>query len=181
MNINFNTATRGKLQAPHFVSRWELIPCLWLKMWANFPKATQGEFSLSNRDVRGNLCFLSQVEWTPRGSDSKVGLISLQWLKFRFFFHLTRWRHVESTVKIVENTVGVCLIWTGRLTSLWPSRDSRNSMLHNVMMPDSSWKWIGIPNHCANQKGNLGLLPHLQKRPYCFAKANLDSWGVHLN
>ena len=48
------------------------------------------EFSLSNRYVRGTLCFLSQVEWTPRGRDSKEGLISLQWLKFNLVFHLTR-------------------------------------------------------------------------------------------
>ena len=51
---------------------------------------TQEEFSLSSRDVRGTLCFLSQVEWTPRGPDSKEGTISLQWLKFRLVIHLTR-------------------------------------------------------------------------------------------
>ena len=57
---------------------------------SHFPQATQEEFSLSSRDVRGTLCFLSQVEWTPRGPDSKEGPISLQWLKFRLVFHLTR-------------------------------------------------------------------------------------------
>ena len=39
---------------------------LWLKIWANFPPAPQVEFSLSNRYVRGTLCFLSQVEWSAR-------------------------------------------------------------------------------------------------------------------
>ena len=91
---NFSTATRGMLLAPHIVPRWELIPCLWLKRWANVPQAPQEEFSLSIRDVRDSLCFLSQVEWTLRGSHSKEGTFSLQWHKFRLVFHLTRWRHV---------------------------------------------------------------------------------------
>ena len=94
MNINFSTATRGKLHVPHMVPRWELIPCLWLKRCASFPQAPQEEFSLNRRKVRGTLHFLSQVEWTPRGPDSKDGTISLQWIKFRLVFHLTRWRHV---------------------------------------------------------------------------------------
>ena len=94
MNINFSTATGVKLLAPHIVSRWELIPCLWLKRWDNFSQAPQVEFSLSNRYVRGTLCFLSQVKWTVRGPDSKEGWISLQWLQFRPVFHLTRWRDV---------------------------------------------------------------------------------------
>ena len=94
MNINISTATGGKLHAPHIIPKWELIPCLWLKIWANFPPAPQVEFSLSNRYVRGTLCFLSQVEWTARDPDSKEGQISLQCLKFRLVFHLTRWRDV---------------------------------------------------------------------------------------
>ena len=94
MNINISTATRGKLHAPHIDPRWELIPCLWLKIWANFPPGPQVEFSLSNRYVRGILWFLSQVEWTPRDPDSKQGWTSLQWLKFRFVLHLPRWRDV---------------------------------------------------------------------------------------
>ena len=94
MNVNISTATQGKLHAPHIVPSWEMIPCLWLKIWANFPPAPQVEFSLSNRYVRGTLCFLSQVEWTMRDPDSKEGRISLQWLKFRLMFHLTRCRDV---------------------------------------------------------------------------------------
>ena len=94
MNINFSITTRWKLHVPHIVPRWELIRCLWLKRCACFSQAPQEEFSLSSRDVSETLCFLSQVEWTPRGSDSKEGTIYLQWLKFRLVFHLTRWRHV---------------------------------------------------------------------------------------
>ena len=94
MNITFSTASRGKLHAPHMVSIWQLIPCLWLKWWATYPQASQEEFSLSNRYLSGDLCFLSQMEWTPRDPDSKEGWISLQSLKFRLVFHLTKWRHV---------------------------------------------------------------------------------------
>ena len=94
MNINISTATRGKLHAPHIVPSWELIPCLWLKIWANFPRAPQVEFSLCNRYVSGTMCFLSQVEWIARDPDSKEGRIILQSLKFRFVFHLTRWSDV---------------------------------------------------------------------------------------
>ena len=92
MNINISRATRGKFHAPHNVQRWELIPCLWLNILANFPPAPQVEFSFSNRYVRGTLCFLSKVEWTPRDPDLKEGRISMKWLKFRLVLHLTRWR-----------------------------------------------------------------------------------------
>ena len=94
MNINISRATPGKLHAPHIIPSSELIPCLWLKIWANLPPAPQVEFSHSNRYVRGTLCFLSQVKWTARDADSKEGRISLQRLKFRLVFHLTRWRYV---------------------------------------------------------------------------------------
>ena len=94
MNINFSTETRRKITEPHIISRWELIPCHWLKRWTTFPQAPREEFPLSNRYVRGTVCFLSQEEWTPRGPDSIEGRISLQWLKFRLVYQLTRWRHV---------------------------------------------------------------------------------------
>ena len=119
MNINFSTAARGKLHGRHIISRWELIPCLWLKRWPNFPQAVQVELSLSNRYVRGTLCFLSQVERTVRGPDSKEGRISLKWLKLRLIFHLTRWRHVWIPWENLEKAVGVRVIWTGGLTCLW--------------------------------------------------------------
>ena len=119
MNINISTATRGKLHAPHIVPSWELIPCLWLKIWANFPPAPQVEFSLSNRYVRGTLCFLFQVEWTVRDPASKEGWISLQWLKFRLVFHLTWWWDVWIPCGCPNRAVVLHLIWIGGITSLW--------------------------------------------------------------
>ena len=119
MNINISTETRGKLHAPHIIPRWELIPCLWLKIWANFPPAPQVEFSLSYSYVRGTLCFLSQVEWTARDPDSKEGQISLQWFKFRLVFHVTRWRDVWISCGDPRKALGLRLIWTGGIISLW--------------------------------------------------------------
>ena len=119
MNINISTATRGKIHALHIVPRWELIPCLWLKIWANFSPATQVEFSLSNRYVRGTLCFLSQVEWTARDPDSKEGRISLQWLNLASCFISQDEGMPESPVETLEKGIVLRLIWKGGITSLW--------------------------------------------------------------
>ena len=40
--------------------------------------STSEEFSLRNMYVRGNLCFVLQVKWTPRCPDVKEAWISLQ-------------------------------------------------------------------------------------------------------
>ena len=89
-----------------------------MKWSAKFPQALQEDFSLSRKDVRGTLCFLSQVEWTPRGPDSKEGAISLQWLKFRLVFISQDEGMSESPVETLEKALCVRLIWTGGLTSL---------------------------------------------------------------
>ena len=91
-----------------------------MKRCASFSQAPQEEFSLSTRDVSGTLCFLSQVEWTPRGPDYKEGPISLQWLKFRLFFISQDEGTSKSPVETVEKAVGVRLIWTGGLKSICP-------------------------------------------------------------
>ena len=44
MNINFSTVTRGKLHAPHKVSRWELIICLWCRGKPTFHKHLKWSF-----------------------------------------------------------------------------------------------------------------------------------------
>ena len=95
------------------------------------------EFSLSNRYVRGTLCFLSQVEWTARETDSKVGRISLQWLKFRPVFHLTIEGMSESPEETLEKAIVLRLIWIEGITSFDTSRVTRNSRLQKVTMPDS--------------------------------------------
>ena len=89
-NTNFSTGTRGKLHAPHIISRRELIPRILLKRQATFPQAAQEEHSLSNRYVRGTLNLLPHEQWIPRFLNSKESRISLQWLECRIFFHLTR-------------------------------------------------------------------------------------------
>ena len=119
MNISISTAIRGKLHAPHIVPSWELIPCLWLKVWANFPPPSQVEFSLSNMFVRGTLCFLSQVEWTASDPDSRESRISLQWLKFRLLLHITNEGMSEFPVETIEKAIVLRLIWIRGITLLW--------------------------------------------------------------
>ena len=89
-NTNFSTGTRGKLHAPHIVSRRELILRILLKKKATFLQALQEEHSLSNQYVRGTMILLPHVQWIPRFPDSKECQISLQWLECRLVFHLTR-------------------------------------------------------------------------------------------
>ena len=89
-NTNFSTGTRGKLHAPHKVSRRELIPKILLKRLATFPQAPQEELSLSNRYVRRSVNLLPHVQWIMRFPDLKESRISLQWLECRLIFHLTR-------------------------------------------------------------------------------------------
>ena len=84
----------------------------------NFPQAPPEEFSRSNRDVVGTLCFLSEVEWTPKGTDSKEAPIFLQWLKFRLSLIPQDEGMSGSPVETEEKAVGVRLIWTGIFTSL---------------------------------------------------------------
>ena len=77
------------------------------------------EVSISNRYVRGTLCFLSQVERTQRDPDSKEGRTSLLWLKFRLVFHLTEEVMSETPVETLEKAIVLRLIWIGGITSLW--------------------------------------------------------------
>ena len=119
MNINISTATRGKPHAPHIVPRWELIPCLWLKIWANFPPAPQVEFSLSNRYVRGTLCFLSQVEWTARDPDSKKAGFPCSVLNSGSCFNSKDEGMSKSPVETLEKAIVLRLIWIGLITSIW--------------------------------------------------------------
>ena len=52
--------------------------------------------------------------------DSKKGRISLPWLKIGSCFMSQDEGMSESPVETLEKAIGVCLIWTGGLTSLRP-------------------------------------------------------------
>ena len=119
MNIHFNTAARRKFHAPHIVSTWELIPCLWLKIWANFPSSPQVEFFLSNRYVIGTLCFLSQVEWTARDLTQKKAGFPCSGLNWGSCFMSQDEGMSESPVETLAKAIVVRLIWIGGFTSLW--------------------------------------------------------------
>ena len=76
------------------------------------------EFSLSNRYVKGSLCFLSQVEWTVRDPDSKEGWTSLQWFNSGSRFISKAERMSESPVETLEKAIVLRLICIGGITSL---------------------------------------------------------------
>ena len=87
--------------------------------WANFPPAPQVEFSLSNRYVRGTLCFLSQVEWTVRDPDSKEARFPCSVLNSGSCFISQDEGMSETPVETLENVVVLRLFWIGGITSLW--------------------------------------------------------------
>ena len=80
----------------------EIVRCSpnQLEMMINFPALASEQCPIPHNtrqmarlplgNSRDSLRHLSQVEWTPRGPDSKEGTISLQWFKFSLVFHPTR-------------------------------------------------------------------------------------------
>ena len=76
------------------------------------------EFSLSNRYVRGTLCFLSQVECTARGLTQKKAGFPGSGLNLGSSFMSQDEGMSESREETLEKAVGVSVIWTGGLTSL---------------------------------------------------------------
>ena len=84
----------------------------------HFPQALQEEFALRNRDVRGTLCFLSQVEWTPRSPHQNKARFPCSGLNSGSTFISQDEGMSESPVETLEKAVGICLIWTGGHTSL---------------------------------------------------------------
>ena len=63
-------------------------------------------------------CFPSQVEWTPRGSDSKEGPINCSGLNSGSYFISQDEGMFESPVETLDKAIGFRLIWSGGLTSL---------------------------------------------------------------
>ena len=133
MNINFSTATRGKLHTAHIVPRWELIPCFWVKRCASFSQAPQEEFSLSTRDVRPPV----QMRWKRM-----VSLGSPQGIQT--CLHLVRWKtslnlsHCREILYSFES-------WPLGVHSNW-DRKHRVPLPSLLLMENSSWgacgKWL---------------------------------------
>ena len=80
--------------------------------------STSEEFSLSSSDVRGTLCFLSQLDWTPKGPDSKEGPIPCSGVNSGSSFISQNEDMSESPVENLEKAVRVSVVLTGGLTSL---------------------------------------------------------------
>ena len=68
------------------------------------------EFSLSNRYVRGTMCFLSQVEWTARDTDTKKAGFPCSDLNSGSCFISQDEGMYEYTVETLEKAVGLRLI-----------------------------------------------------------------------
>ena len=83
-----------------------------------FPQAPQEEFSLSSRNVRGTLCFLSEVEWTPEALTQKKGRFQYSGLNSGSSFISQDEGMSKFPVETQEKAMGVRLIWTGGITSL---------------------------------------------------------------
>ena len=139
--LNFSKATGGKFRAPHIIWRWELIPCLQLKRLANFPQATQEEFSLRNMHVGSTLCFLLQVKWTPSCTESKEGRIYLQRLNAGSSFISPDERMSESPVETLQKALGLQLILTRVFRSLWHLERKAEFSASKV---DDAWHFLNI-------------------------------------
>ena len=145
MNINISTATRGKLHAPHIVTRWELIPCLWLKIWANFPPAPQRSPPSAIGMWEGPWVFC--LKWSGYRDYLTRNKVGFPWsgLNAGTSFIWQDERMSESCVEILEETLVPRLICTGGLTSLETSRGLWSSRFQKLMRLHSSWKLIEIP------------------------------------
>ena len=94
-----------------------MIPCLRLKRYANFLQALQEEPSLRNRYVTGTLCFLPEVEWTPRCPDSKKAGFPCSGLNAGSYFISQDEGMTEFPVDTLEKAIVLHLFWTEGLTS----------------------------------------------------------------
>ena len=79
--------------------------------------STSVEFSLSNKYVRGTLCFLSQLEWTARDPVSKKAGFSCSVLNSGSCFISQDEGMSEYPVETLENAIVLCLFWIGGITS----------------------------------------------------------------
>ena len=120
MNINFSTATQGKLHAPHIIPRWELIPCLWLKRWAYFLQTPQRSFPSAVGMWEGPCVFCLKWNGPWEALTQKKARFPCSGLNSGYSFISQHEGMSESPVENLEKAVGVCLIWTGGLTSFWP-------------------------------------------------------------
>ena len=84
----------------------------------SFPQAPHVAFSLSNRALRGTLCFLSQVECTARGLTQRKARFPCSGLNLGSCFMSQDEGMSETPVETLEKAVGLRLIWKGGIISL---------------------------------------------------------------
>ena len=86
-------------------SRDENVSLFSTEELSQLSQAPQEEPSLSNRYVRGTLCFLPQVEWTPRCRDSKKAGFPCSGLNAGSYFISQDEGMTESPVENLERAI----------------------------------------------------------------------------
>ena len=104
----------------------------------NFSQAPLEEPSLRNRYVRGTLCFLPQVEWTPRCPDLKKAGFPCSGLNAGSCFISQDEGMTESPVETLEKDVVLHLSGQRASHPSDTSRGALSSLLQMVTMPGSS-------------------------------------------
>ena len=172
MNINISTATRGMLRAPHTVPKWELIPCLWLKIWANFHQHHKWSFSSALGMWEGPC--VACLKWNgPRETlTQKNSGFPFIVLNSGSYCICQDEGMSESPVETLEKSIVPRLIWIGGITSLWYFRRhtefkatkgddawlflkmNRNP---NITFPTRKWALVS----CLNSRSVRIVLPSL--------------------
>ena len=145
MIINFSTAAQRKFHAPHNISRCSWFPVFDWRGEPVFHKHVKWSYPspIGRWEVLCTFCLSWMYRERP---DSKEGQISLQSLKFRLVFHVTRWRDVWIPCGDPrESRRSPPHLDRGESHHFDTWRGTRNSLLQKVTMPYSSWEWIGIP------------------------------------
>ena len=116
-----------------------MLPCLSLKIWANFPPAAQVEFSLSNRYVRGTCVFC--LKWNgPRETlTQKKSGFPCSSLNSGSCFISQDEVMSKSPVETLEKAVVLRLIWIGGITSIWYLE---RHMEFKVSKGDDAWLFL---------------------------------------
>ena len=118
MNIRFSTATRGKLHAPRIISKWELILFDW-RGEPTFHKNLKWSFPSAIGMWEGPCVFCLKWNGLREALTQKKAGFPCSGLNSGTSFISQDEGMSESPVETLEKALGLCLIWTGGMTSLW--------------------------------------------------------------
>ena len=105
-----------KWSLPSAIGMWE-VPCVFCLKWNGTRETlTQKKAGFPYSGLNLGSCFMSQDEGMN-----------------------------ETPVETIDKVVGLRVIWTGGITSLWHLERHTEFNASKGDVPYSSWKWIGIP------------------------------------